>query len=299
MELLRPLELEFTAAQNLIGRDRRANIFFDVLDDELCALKMADLWGHLRIVHGVREIADQDDVLAVLGHLPQAKRPAEDTHVGMNADENHVIDASFFKHVPDFNARIADGIFALDRESCVLALPRGLRIAAHRLELRVPFLVFLEIVVLAPVGLIDRILALLLGRDFGAPLVDVLGQFFRCGCRLSPFAAGMFLIRVHATRRGMNDERSLIASFLQELVHARDHFLLAAHSIQAVMRVPHVADDDGRLFRGPSFRLGRRLVLNSRTQRELEIRVGSQGGAGRDNDRSQRVKIVHDESPGG
>ena len=73
----------------------------------------------------------------------------------------------------------------------------------------------------------------------------------------------------------MNDEHAAATRFLQHLVHARDHLAFASHGIQAVMRVPHVADDDGCLLGHPGLLLGDDLelavLLNARAKGEREF----------------------------
>src|SRR5262245_56610705 len=46
----------------------------------------------------------------------------------------------------------------------------------------------------------------------------------------------------------MHDEDTAAAGALQDLVQARSHLFQASHGVQALMRVPHVTHDDGRLI---------------------------------------------------
>ena len=46
----------------------------------------------------------------------------------------------------------------------------------------------------------------------------------------------------------------LVASVLQNFVHTRSHLGTSPHGIEAVMIIPHVADNDRRLIRIPGFR---------------------------------------------
>ena len=45
----------------------------------------------------------------------------------------------------------------------------------------------------------------------------------------------------------MDDERTLAASLVQKLIHARCQFAHPADGVFAVVQVPHVADDDSSL----------------------------------------------------
>src|SRR5690349_1777672 len=95
-----PLEAELRSADHLVRCNGRADVFFDVLDDQPGPLEVADVGLHLRVVHRVRQVADEGDVLAILGHLPQAERPAEDAHVRVDADQQDVGDAAGLQQIP-------------------------------------------------------------------------------------------------------------------------------------------------------------------------------------------------------
>ena len=101
-----------------------------MLDDEFRPPKMGNKGSALRIVHRVGHIAHEDDVFAVLGHLPQSEGAAEDAHVGVDAEQNNVVDAALFQQAPDFDAGIADGIAILNFQAGVLGFPGGLRVEA-------------------------------------------------------------------------------------------------------------------------------------------------------------------------
>ena len=90
------LELECRLARQVGRRDRRGDILLDVLDDPVGPLEVADIGPHPRVVHRVGQVAYQDHVLAGPGQVPQAERPAEHAHIGMNAHEHDVGDARGF-----------------------------------------------------------------------------------------------------------------------------------------------------------------------------------------------------------
>src|SRR5262245_52607438 len=95
------LEPERLSPNELVGSDRWADELLDVFDDKLGAAEMADERGALRVIHRVGHVAHEHDVLAVLGHLPQAKRSAENAHVGVDADQDDIAEAALFEQVPD------------------------------------------------------------------------------------------------------------------------------------------------------------------------------------------------------
>ena len=154
------LELERGLARQVGRGDRRGDVLLDVLDDPVGPLEVADIGPLPRVVHRVGQVADQDDVLAGPGQVPQAERPAEHAHIRMNAHEHDVGDPAALEQVPDLDARVADRVLVVDLDGGDLRLPgRSLRA--------------LRPVVAAAVGLVDRVDPLLLGRDLVAPLADV------------------------------------------------------------------------------------------------------------------------------
>src|SRR4051794_40196428 len=81
------LELEWRPALELVAGDCGADVLLDVLDDQVGPGEVVDVRGLLRAVHGVGQVTQKGDVLAILGHLAQAKRTAKDTHVSMHAGQ--------------------------------------------------------------------------------------------------------------------------------------------------------------------------------------------------------------------
>ena len=77
------------------------------------------------------------------------------------------------------------------------------------------------------------------------------GRFLACGAAWARLRAGWSLYGSMQLRGAWMMSTPCCARLLQHLVHARGHLLHAAHGVQAVVRVPHVADDDGRLARVP------------------------------------------------
>ena len=199
----------------------------------------------------------------------------------MHAHEHHVGDPALFEQAPDLDARIADRVLVANGQSGMLALPRSFRVPVQRFQLGVPLRVFRRVVVLAAVRLIDRVLPFLLGGNLGTPLVNRLGQVLGRRSSLGSPPRRMVLVGVHATRRRVDDEGALSPRLRQELVHPGDHLLFPADRIQAVMGVPHVADDDGRLLGRPGLcpcgHLVLPILLRPRTQGQRELGFISPG----------------------
>ncbi len=114
------------------------------------------------------------------------------------------------------------------------------------------------------------------------PLRDLFRQL-RCTRRLQRVAPRrMIRVGVHATAGRMNDHRTALPGGVQDLVHSRGHLLHSPDCIQAMMRIPHIANDERRLLALPGLRtlhhveaprlLGRFL---SRTQLPMEF-IGMQ-----------------------
>ncbi len=171
----------------------------------------------------------------------------------MHAQEDHVLDAAGFEHVPDFNTARADRITIADDETFVLPLPRCSRIAAHFFEFLSPLGMFFGIIILTTIGLIDRVFAFLFFGNLVAPCANVLGQIRRLGRSLCEGAAWMILVEIHAVTGRVNDQHALGAGMFKNLIHTRHQLADALHCVEAVMQIPHVADDDGRLGSFPRF----------------------------------------------
>src|SRR5205823_13241733 len=137
--------------------------------------------------------------------------PAEDAHVGVDAHEDDVVDVARLQQIPDLHARVADRVALVHLQDVGLALPRGARVTAQGGELGGPVGVFGRLVVLAAVGLVDGVLALLLGGDPAAPRADVLGQVLGGRGVLGPLPHGGVLVRGHARAGGVDDQDAALA----------------------------------------------------------------------------------------
>ena len=167
--------------------------------------------------------------------------------LGMHADQRHVFDAALFQDAPDLDAVVRDVVaIRIDRDRIHLSLPRRPGVAAHLGELRGPLSVFGEVVVLAAVALVDGIAVLVFGGNDVAPVADPRRRHGRSRRCLSALPRGMISVKLHATAGGVNDGRPATAGFGEEGVDARGQLSDAARGVQAVVQVPHIADDDGR-----------------------------------------------------
>ena len=92
------------AAKNLVRSKRRADILFDMLDYQIVAAEVTHMRPAFWVVHRIGHVAHEDDILAVLGHLPQAKGTAQDAHVGMDAEQDDVANAALLQKVPNLDA---------------------------------------------------------------------------------------------------------------------------------------------------------------------------------------------------
>lgn len=162
---------ELGITEDLVTRDGRAHELLDVFDDAIGASEVRDVGPALGVVHGVRQIANEDNVAAVASHLPQAKGTSQYTHVRVDSDEHDLLDLMLFEQVPDFDAAIGNGItISVNLDAVDLLEPGDFRIATLRGELFVPACMFFEIVIFSAIGLIEGIDAGFFLGDAIAPL---------------------------------------------------------------------------------------------------------------------------------
>ena len=206
---------------------------------------MADKRRALGIVHRVGHVAHEHHVFAVARHLPQSEWPTQHAHVGVYADQDHVANFAVLHHAPDFRAAIANIIGIMNLQTVHLFLPGRPGVAAAGLEFLGPFLVLHRIIILAAIRLIDWILAGFLRRNLFAPKVDVFGQRLGLGRIQHVLARRMIFVGLHTTARRVDDRKAQLAGGLDHLVHTRRQFPSTARGIQAMMQIPHVANDNG------------------------------------------------------
>ena len=108
------LEAKGASAEKAVAGDRRADELLDMLHDEVGAGEVADEGRHGRVVHRVGHVAHEDDVLAVAGHLAQAEGASEDAHIGVDSQEDDVLDLPVLQDAPDLGAVVADVVAVVD-----------------------------------------------------------------------------------------------------------------------------------------------------------------------------------------
>src|SRR5512132_3362169 len=94
-----------------------------MFDDEFGTARVAHERPGAWIVHGIGEVADQDDVEPEPCHLANAEPPVEDADVGVYAHECDVGDTFLFEEVVDFLSAVAYAVKANNVDGWVLARP--------------------------------------------------------------------------------------------------------------------------------------------------------------------------------
>ncbi len=98
-----------------------------MLDHQVGAGEMAHAQGGLGIIHRVRQVAHQNHVPTVLGHLAKPERPPEHAHIQVNTQRDNVLDLALFEDAPDLLTAVTDQVrFGDNREAVGLCLPEAL-----------------------------------------------------------------------------------------------------------------------------------------------------------------------------
>lgn len=108
--VLIPLKNERLRSSDVLAQERRAPELLDVFNDQVSAGEMIDTRRAVVIIHRVRQIADQGDVLAKIDHLPDCERAPKHTHVQVHAADNDIVNAAFLEKVPDLLAIVRNGV---------------------------------------------------------------------------------------------------------------------------------------------------------------------------------------------
>lgn len=82
------------------------------------------------------------------------------------------------------------------------------------------------------------------------------------GCLLGAFTGGVIFVEVERATGAVDDQDTLVAGGLEDLVHAGGHFGDAVCGAGAPVLVPHIADDDGGLGGVPADLIGERLPMS-------------------------------------
>ena len=109
---VRPLVVrkrERLASQEIGTGDCGTPVLFNVLNDQIIPREVADKWLHGGVVHRVGHVAHQCNIHPLIDHLPDRKRPAEDTHVGVNTHHDDIFNPATF-HQPEGFVGIGDRV---------------------------------------------------------------------------------------------------------------------------------------------------------------------------------------------
>ena len=232
--------------------DGRTPPRLDVFDHQFGSARVAHERPLAGIVHGIRQVADQRDLKPELCHLPDSEAAIQDADVRMHAHQRDVRDAFLFEEVVDLLSVVADAVKPDDIDRRVLARP----------GIRRPVQSFTTGSSQPPV----------VSHRSGscAPPRDRAGSEPRSGIEDAAFgstlhapAPGRSLVELHRVTGRVDDHHAEATGGVDYLIHARGH---SGHTLRrhaAGMRVPHVANDDGRLshfpaqrvLRGPDFPL--------------------------------------------
>lgn len=115
-------EAEGLAAEEGVARDGGAPVLLDVFHDEFRAAEVVDVGGGVGVVHGVSEITHEEDVLALVHHLPDGEGATEDAHIGVDSHDDDIGDAALFHEVEGLGG-VGDGVFVVDFERGDLSAP--------------------------------------------------------------------------------------------------------------------------------------------------------------------------------
>ena len=213
------------------------------------------------VVHGIGQVAYEDDVLPLGDELPNAEGAAQYAHVNVHTHDDDVRDAALAHQIEGFDG-ISDGIAIHDFERGMLPAPcfesRAVRTS-----------------VTATVGVVDGQLRLFNSIQLAPPLER--NFRFHHGRHSGQLAAGVIVVKIHGVAGTMNNEHPLRTRRLQHVIHPRRHFRDPRGRIRTMMSVPHVAHDHRRTRWIPfpvclhDFRPGRiRPVRSARSHAEID-----------------------------
>lgn len=232
--------LIFADSQNDVGRlgvtedisgvDGRTEVLLDVLDDKVSAFVVGDDGRAAGVVHGVGEVADEGDVESPSQELANGERSAKDAHVGVNAEDEDVLDFAGGEEVVYFGSMVGDGVVGGDGDGGVLGLPGDAGLA-------------LGLAVAAAVGVVNGEWRFL-GKGLGGRGLGPRGG-------LGQYSLRCVFVVLHGVGGGVDDEDTLVAEGIQGLVHAGQEQGEAGVGGLAPVLVPDVAHDDGGFCRGP------------------------------------------------
>ncbi len=114
--------MEGLAANNLIARDGRAPVLFDVLANEIRAREVVHERFAAGIVHRVGQVAEEHHILAELHHLANGEGASQHAHVLMDAHNDDVGDTTLVHEVKGLDV-VRDGVSGCDLTGVDLVPP--------------------------------------------------------------------------------------------------------------------------------------------------------------------------------
>ncbi len=151
----------------------------------------------------------------------------------------------------DLLAIVADVVIIANRQQLGLTDPWCTRVPPHRLEFLGPIRVLLRIIVFATIALIDRVFPSFFFGNPIAPLTDLFGVTLGSRRLHRPESRGVIFVEVCAATGSVDDRGSQFSKSTNDLVHAWCHFAAAPSRVQAVVKIPHVANNHGGLLSVP------------------------------------------------
>jgi len=92
-------------------------------DEALINGEMIDTRRTLWVIHRVRKIAHQRDVLPQINLLPNRERPPQHAHIQMHPAQDHILDFALLQKIPSLLTVIRQRIFGRDFNRRNLPLP--------------------------------------------------------------------------------------------------------------------------------------------------------------------------------
>ena len=177
--------------------------------------------------------------------LPQAKWAPKYAHVGVYAAHQNLLDPLRLENVPNLVARIANKVsLVIDVDDWNLLQPGSFWISPVAGKSFRPLLMFDQIIVLAAIRLIDRIRDRFFAWDAVAPCRDILWKICSGRDSLSTCARRVRCVMRHTTAGSMNHHGTVGSQGSCERIYSRRDLLNTTDGVDAVVRVPNVANNE-------------------------------------------------------
>src|SRR5215467_11724115 len=121
-------EMEGIATKKIHAGDGRTPEFFDMLNNEIGAGKMAYMRWHAGVIHRIDEVAHEDYILTAVDHLTDRKGATKDAHVAVHAHDDEVGYAALLHQIIRFGG-VGNGINVFDFQRVDLMGPWPARLA--------------------------------------------------------------------------------------------------------------------------------------------------------------------------